>query len=243
VTALGNLGPDARAAIGPLIVIAYNDSEALAKQRAAQSLEVIGRGGKESISGLVDNFKHNNSDIRRQSVIAIGQAQAAPADTAAALSVAVKDPATPVKLAAVQILGEQAKSYAPAINLLRPALFDNDKTVRPVAIALMGEAAAAPDAAALALEEVLKDSDPTVRSSAIDALSRLGPPAVPVLLREMTDSYAILAEKAVQAILAIGPEAIPALEKAKAGKDLFFQKAIPPIIAALQATPTRPRRK
>ncbi len=241
IVALGSLGPEAKAAIAPLIQVALKDSEPLIKQRAAQALEAIGPGSQESLPGLVDNMKSPDGGIRRASVLAIGAAQMGPEDTSAAMALALKDLDSAVKLSAIEVTASYAPTYAPAVSLLRPVLYDPDKSVRLAAIAAMGRATAAPDAAALTLQELLKDADPLVRDHTVDALSSLGPEAVPALLVASKDSYDTIAQKAQAAIVSMGPAALPALEKASASGDLVSQKEIQALMAQIQKKPA-PRR-
>jgi HEAT repeat protein len=237
VGSLLQLGPDAKAAIGVLIIASQKDSEALVRQSSLKALESIGRANQVSVDGLMKNMKAPESVIRRNTVAALIQSDIPPAELTPLLAVAVKDSDTAVKLPAVQAVGELAKTYAGAVSVLRTAAFTNDKKVRPVAIHALGGAVSSPDAAVLVLDDVLKDADPAVRNAAIESLARLGPPGVPALLRETHDSYTVLGETAAAAIVAMGSEAIPALEAMKRDPDAILQKRAAELIGLIQNTP------
>ena len=235
VGALGQIGPDAKAALGVLIAASHTDPEALAKQNAGRALETVGRANKSSLPGLAANLKSDDGDTRRESAIAIGQADAAPGDVIPLLALALKDPTTEVKMSVIQIGAEMLKTQKDAVALFRIACFVNDKKVRAAAIDALGGATAAPDDAALVLDDVLHDADPMVRNQCVQSLARLGPAGVPALVHELNDSYTAVGDNAEAAILSIGPGAIPALQKAQAATtDPVLQKKIPALIAQLQ---------
>jgi len=234
VGALAQLGPEAKAAIGILIVASHRDSEELVKQTSLRALQNIGRATKASLPGLIDNLKADEGDIRRESVIAIGQADVAPGERIPLLALALKDGDPNVKMPAVEAAAELVKTNKDAVSLLRIASFDGDKKVRAAALDALGGATAGPDEAALVLDDVLKDPDPAIRNQCIQSLAHLGPAAVPVLLHEMSDSYTVLGENAEATILAMGPDAIPALQKAQTTNDAVLQKKIAAMIAQIQ---------
>lgn len=235
INALGQLGTASHAAIGPLIASSQKDSEALARQRATEALTAIGKATKESQPGLVNNLKDTEPNVRRLTVVALSESEIPAADIAALLGVSVKDNSDQVRLTAIHAAAALVASEPGAVSVLRIALSDPMKNNRYAAMMALGDAKADPATAAAALEAPLKDIDINGRNMAIQSLAKLGAPAVPVLLRQLLDSYAALRDNAEQAILMIGPDAIPALEKAQAGADPFLQKKIPALIQAIQA--------
>jgi len=241
VNALGQLGADAKAAIGPLIAVSHRDAEVLTRQRSLQALESIGHGSKESLPGLVDNLKANEADIRRESVIALGEADVPVDGSIALLALALKDTEVTVRLSAVQAATALAKKDARGIPLLQSAAADTQKEIRSAALSGLGEAASAPETAASVLEDALKNTDPAVRNECIQALAKLGPPAVTILLKETADSYTVLADNAEKAILRMGPDALPALEKAAASTDPNLQKMAPALIKKIENSERRKR--
>jgi HEAT repeat protein len=236
INALNQSGAQAKAAIGPLIQLSRLDSEALPRQRSLQALESIGRANKDSLPGLSDNFKVKDGDVRRLSIIALGEGELTPEEPLPLLALAMKDSDGNVRLQAVQVVSALVGKTASAVTVLRPALADPQKNVRAAAIEAMGGASASPEAAAITLEGPLKDPDPGVRNATIDSLGRLGPPAIPILIYGLLDAYSVVAARAEMTIIQMGPAAIPELEKVKTRPDPFLQKKADALIADIQPT-------
>jgi HEAT repeat protein len=103
---------------------------------------------------------------------------------------------------------------SPAIALLLTSTADPDAEVRAAVFQALGEAKIAE--AITPLLFALSDSSPYLARLAADALIRIGPPAVPGLIRALqNDAEARVRVNAARALTQIGdPSAIPALFRA-----------------------------
>jgi HEAT repeat protein len=239
IDALGQLASDAKAAIGPLIVSAHRDSEALNAQKSRQALDAIGPGSKDSLPGLIQGMKDSDAGIRKAIVVALGDANMPTDEALTLLNVALNDSDELVQAQAIEVTGLLSRKDPKAIPVLRRALSDNNSAqIRSAAIKALGDSTSDVTAAVEALEHViLKEQDPAFREQCLEPLRKLGAPAVPVLLLELKDNYGLLAQGAEEAIVQIGSNAVPPLEKAMTSSDPMIQRRITIMIQRIKSAP------
>ena len=101
---------------------------------------------------------------------------------------------------AIQALGSMGPRAAKAVPALVKIAGDDDKSTRNVAVVALAEIAPDDFAVIRTVVDALKDADTVVRANAVSFSSRLGPAAVPVLLRAMTDPDPRMRAGAAQAL-------------------------------------------
>jgi hypothetical protein len=193
--------------------------------------------------------EHPDAAVRLAAVKAILALDPRLAEVPKALDRALKDQAD-VALAALELVGRAAAEGPPwqkavdgldypsltvrvaAVHALLRASgdFRNDPTVLGKVVQVVGEA--------------LKDGPPGLRASALQAAGRVGPPAVPVLLRGFPkEADAGLRGRYVEALAAIGTPAaedLPMLLKlGNVAKDAGLRDAIDRMVARLRVGPER----
>ncbi len=161
----------------PALIKALSDQSPLVRQSAADSLGLM--TSREAAPALADLLaKDAEASVRQQAAISLSYIM--DQNTGPALIKALKDPAQPVRYAALHTLG--VIRYAPAEKEIIGMLSSEDKSMRRGAIAALGQmqskAAGEPIAAQLA------DQDQFVRIEAIKAVGNIGyAPAAPQLVK------------------------------------------------------------
>ncbi len=240
---LGQQGPAAKAAIGPLLVAAQRDRDPLTRKKAGDALLRIGTAGKESIEGFIACLHDPSEDVRRHIVDYIGLSNIPYADASPVLNSALKDPDATVRLKVIQVTVAISSPSASAMPVLKQALADPVVDVRAAAIEGMGQMKDSATEAAAELAHLLSDTNPVIRQDAIRALGNLGAAGLPGLLRALSDSYGTLSDEAGKAIVQLGQEAVPSLEAMlQQGADPELKNKATELLRRIQHKPP-PRRK
>ena len=222
--ALGQLGPDAKPAIGPLIAMAQGDRDAFSRKRAADALGRIGPATRASLDGLAAALHDQNPATRKEVIDAVVSPEVPWADELPLLVAALKDPDAVVRLEVVCLSTAAANQGSGAIPLLRQALGDSSPDVRSAAILSLGQLKNATTEAATELGRPLLDPDPAIRQEVIQSLGNLGTAGLPGLLQALADSYSVISDQAGKAIVRLGKEAVPALQTLQNGSDPLMKK-------------------
>jgi HEAT repeat protein len=197
--ALGECGPAAREAVGPLVTVLH-DSDFWVSEMASVALR--------KITGAP-----NPDGARRRRA---ADAPSAPAPAVEKLLQAFAKPES--RWMAVVALGQMGPSAQDAVPVLIEALEDQELAVRWDAAKALGKIGPAAGRAVPALAAVLHEQDDAiVRQRAVVALGEIGPAArtaVPALIGILKDSVNHLDEQAGEALVRIGPAAVPALIEA-----------------------------
>jgi HEAT repeat protein/tRNA A-37 threonylcarbamoyl transferase component Bud32 len=202
--ALGECGPTAREAVGPLIT-ALSDRDFWVSETAALALR--------KITGAPDP----GAGRRRR---ARDEPSATPPAVIRLLK-AIQDPAS--RWMAVVALGQMGPTAHEAIPALIEALEDAESAVRWDAAKALGKMGAVAARAVPALTAILHEQDDEIaRQHVVAALGAIGPAArtaVPALISSLKDDGHHLDEQAGEALVRIGTPAIPALIEAMKDDD------------------------
>jgi len=227
--ALGECGPAAREAVGPLIT-ALNDSDFWVSETASVALRKI-TGAPSPEAGR----RRRAAEERSSTPPAVEK-----------LLLAFRDPAS--RWMAVVALGQMGPTAKDAVPALVEALEDQELAVRWDAAKALGRMGAAAARAVPALAAVLHEQDDAiVRQRAVVALGEIGPAArtaVPALIGALKDSGNHLDEQAGEALVRIGTAAVPALIEAMKDDDpqvrLMAANSLTRIASAAPAGPSGP---
>ena len=222
--ALGQLGPEAKAAIGPLIVVSQDDRDAFSRKRAADALSRIGAATRASLDGLAAAMHDQNPAARKKVIDAVVNPEVLWPDEAPLLVAALKDPDALVRLDAVNLSTAAANQGSGAIPLLRQALGDSSPDVRSAAIVSLGQLKNDATDAATELGRPLMNADPAVRLEVIQSLESLGTAGLPGLVQALADSYSVISDQAGKAIVRLGKDAVPLLQALQNGSDPQMKK-------------------
>jgi HEAT repeat protein/tRNA A-37 threonylcarbamoyl transferase component Bud32 len=203
--ALGECGPTAREAVGPLIT-ALSDQDFWVSETAALALRKI-TGAPDPAAGH-----------RRQRS---AEASAPTPPAVERLLKAIQDPAS--RWMAVVALGQMGPAAHEAIPALIEALEDAECAVRWDAAKALGKMGVVAARAVPALTAVLHEQDDAIaRQHVVAALGAIGPAArtaVPALMGSLKEDGHHLEEEAGEALVRIGAAAIPALIEAMKDDD------------------------
>jgi HEAT repeat protein len=192
--ALGDIGPDARGAVGALAV-ALKDRHAATVRAAASALRRMGKDAKEAqaeLQAVVGNSKED-LDARTEAAVALGLIDADVAQALPVMRKVVGDAKADTKLrkAVAEALGKWGKDAGDASATLGLVLVTKTTPVelRTAAVTALSQFGAEAKEAIPALIRAVDDNDNVVRCLAMQTLGQLG--------RELGDHR----EKAVKAIL------------------------------------------
>lgn len=199
---LGECGPAARDAAGPLIT-ALDDMNFWVGEAAATALRKItgtsGPGERRRNRGpaapapvppaVVSLLKSmENPATRWMAVVALGELGATARDAIPALVDAIDDEDSAVRWDAVKALGKMGPAAASAVPALIAVLGDpNDVIARQYAVAALGSIGARAGAAVPALIGAFKDRQSHLDDKAGEALVLIGAASVPALIEAMKD--------------------------------------------------------
>ncbi len=210
--ALGQIGPDARAAVAPLTQALADPDEAL-RAEAAEALGRIGPAATEAVPALVRALSDSGWLVGEKASEALGQIGAA---AVPALVEALRGRDPDVRRRAIASLGGVGPEAAAALPDLVRALADPDEETRTVAAEAIGPIGNGPAVAAAVpgLIAALKDPDRLVRKNATEAIGKVGSRddrVTPALALMMRDSDKDVRLAASQALATLGMPAFPAL--------------------------------
>jgi HEAT repeat protein len=187
--ALGQIGPDSRAAVPPLTEM-LADSDDTRRATAAEALGRIGLAAAPAVPGLVKLLSDPAWFVADNAAKALGNI-GAPA--VAGLIEVLHRPEAEVRRLAIAALGDVGPEAAAALPDLVRALADPDEETRAAAAEAIGPIGngAAAAAAVSGLLAALKDPDRVVRKNATEALGKVGnrdDRVIPALASMMRDS-------------------------------------------------------
>jgi HEAT repeat protein len=224
LTVLAHVGPPAKRAL-PEVVGLVRDGRAdvSLRNRAVQTLGVLGPGEKAAVAALLDVLKDDSDSLR--ATAALNLASVAPDDPAVVkgLTDALRDAghvqARRSAAVALERLGPKAKDALPALlELLKSP--DGDPELRCDVAAAVGALGREAEPAVPVLTELAKDAQqaPSLRTAAAEGLGRLaasGAPTLPVL-RELLDDRDLpgpVAEAVINRLGSMGEEGVAELAR------------------------------
>lgn len=182
-SALGDIGPDAEAAVAALVrATSVPDPEL--REGAVEALGKIGAKREVALPALRKCLSDASGGVRLAAAAAILQYEPHNPEAAAELIAALMDANPGVRTSAVKSLGRHRSVAKGAVENLTKAVNDAQPGVRKNAIELLGELGPDAKGAVETLIEVLNDRDVFVRTTAIDSLAKMrmtARPAVPAL--------------------------------------------------------------
>jgi HEAT repeat protein len=218
--ALGDIGGDARGAVGAL-ALALKDKHTATVRAAATALRRMGRDAREAQAELQTLLadKKADAEARTEAALALGLARP---DVAAALPVlrevlADKSADPALRKAVAESIGKLGKDAADASPTLAVVLIDKDSKpeLRLAAVTALDQLGAEARAAIPALIKATADSERVVRCLAMQTLGRLGKDlddnrkeAVKALLKAVDDSNAEVSVAAIESLGALSSEGL-----------------------------------
>lgn len=206
LTALNFLAPDkARQWLNTVETAVGQGQAATREWLVAIRQEIENQGqqsrGEESLAVLMENLHHENSNVRRRAVIALGRIGGE--EAIAALIHALNDESSLVRLSAALALGKLGS--AQAVSALISTLNDWDGNVRAGAVKALGQIGN--DVAVSTLISALTDEDNNVRRDAASALGQIGNDvAVDALISALSDEDSSVRQSAAAALGQIGSD-------------------------------------
>lgn len=170
--ALGDIGPDAAAAVPQLAKLLHDEQT---RRPAARALGEIGPGAINAIEDLIEAFSYED---RNASLLPLSAAAAklGPEAIPSLLEALEEDDDWGVRRHAVRALGNMRPCPEQAIRALsKAAVQDEEPIVRRDAVFFIGHIGPWAVSGVPFVTSALKDSDEAVRSEAIDAMGRLAP--------------------------------------------------------------------
>jgi len=214
---LGEIGADAKTAVGDLTKALENKKEDALRAAAAQALGKIGPEAASSTKALAARLHDENPQVRQQAAEALGRIGPAAANATSALIAALKDhDARNEARTALILIGE------PAADAVQKALVD-DSVRFDAAVVLMkiavekgreNQVDRPTDSDLKSLQLVLlgPNQSATERATAAAALASLGTEGFAVLISAFEEPA--IAETAAAAFAGVGDEAVPLLVEA-----------------------------
>jgi HEAT repeat protein len=198
--ALAALGPQADSAV-PALIESLSDPDKGVVQEVAIALS---RVGALAIPALTEALKSKNENVFGGAVIALGRI-GPPAIPS--LTEMLRDKNTSTSTAAALALSNIRPAGVLALSTL---LKDQDMVVRITAATTLAQLTPPPKEAVPGLVDAL-NSEGNVPRLAIQALVRIGPPALPELAKALRNPDPNVSTPAASALLGIGEPAIPVL--------------------------------
>jgi HEAT repeat protein len=178
--ALGDFGPKAAAAIGPL-VDALSDPDSEVRQRSGAALAAIGVDALGPLRQALRAVRRPGEEVRVEAARALAQFGESAAPAVPDLTAALADPRSGAELrrASADALGRIGTAATAAIPDLLILLQNRggQPEVRVAAALALGQIGRASPAVVSGLSAVLGEEVREVRLAAVNALGQLGPPA------------------------------------------------------------------
>jgi alpha-L-fucosidase len=169
------------------IADALKDESPKVRWAAAYVLGPMGRKAKPALAALASAASDKEAAVRTWAVKALGEIDPFNADSIAAVTRALRDPEPNVRRVALSAVMRQAGAAAGAAPILVDVLQDADAGIRAKACVAFRQLASDAKAGAPALIGRLSDADAEVRFRAAEALSKIGPGALPPLVRALKE--------------------------------------------------------
>jgi HEAT repeat protein/S1-C subfamily serine protease len=240
IQSLGNVGPEAKLAVAPLIKLLGTESDALTRRLVIEALEKIGTPDAGDVNLLITSLRADRPEVRSSAATALGKLGSSARAAAPALIQAVKDSDRSVRQNALLALGKVGTdSRETLMPVLAEALKDSDKDVRLAA----GEAVAGIGVFGPAdlplLQETLKHQDAGVRAAAAKALGQMGRQAnaaIPGLLEAAHSPDKSVRAASIEALsnMDVKPkDIVPVLSEALTMSDKTLSKSVLTALARL----------
>lgn len=213
--ALGQFGPEAKAAV-PLLVACLKEKDDELRKRAAHSLENIGSLASSDVPNLCAALKDSDPDVRTSIAQCLVKMGLAAKSAVPSIIEALNDKDVSVRKLCVTALGRIGPEAEEAVGALMEVLKDPEPELRSQAAIALGKIGPAAKKAVPALTETLKNNDKSLRINAITALEGLGveaKAAIPELMKLLRNGDKDVQFAACSALGAIGPDAKEAVPK------------------------------
>lgn len=207
--ALGRLGPAAESAV-PALIETMKRNEPFIADHAA---EALGKIGPAAVPALREVLSTSNGAVWAHAARALGSAGPASKDTISLLLESLSQDDPSVRAAAIHGLGDARADSDEAIAALVKTLADKNRNVRNAAIRALGRIGSRAKPAVPTLAKLLAELEYFEQAAVIRALGSIGPnakEAIPALAAAIPDG----GMDAAKALGRIGPMAVPALVKA-----------------------------
>jgi HEAT repeat protein len=211
IVALGRIGTDAKSAV-PTIIDALNKKET--RSLAIVALGKIGPDAKAAVPELAKNLK--TKEVQSLVIEALGnigpQAKSAVPDLADLLKEADKE----IKPSILNTLARMGPDAKPAVAAIGSCLSTDDKETSLQGLAALGALGsdakdAVGDIITLFLDEDLRP-DNKLRLQAVRTLGKIGKPAVPKLIQNLSSPNRYMKVGVLEALGEIGPDAKEAMK-------------------------------
>jgi len=234
--ALGQLGPQADAAVEPLMGVLKNLGEdEYVRGGAAWALGRIGPTARPAVPLLMETLKSKGHiSVRRSSAAALGNLGPAAKPAIAGLEAALGDSDATVRVSAAAALWRidgHAQAIPTLVEMLRRRSdsvpsdsLPSDPLPYEAAVAL-GDLGADSEPAVSALVEALGHADRDVARAAARSLAQIGPAAVPALQEALKHGDANVRGSAVEALGWLGKPSVPNLIDALKDKSDAVRRA------------------
>ena len=228
--ALGEIGPDAKAAV-PQLANLESREEPEVRLQALVALGQIGHAAKPAVPQVVKTLTGDKSaGVRYAAAFALGQIGAGDKPSRAALAKAMEGDDAFLQVVSAWALARVAKDdkqiHEQVTRLILGALTSDKVDVRRAAARALAEINPPPEVVAPVLLKAIRDEDQSVIGNTIDALASLGAQIVPRLVNNGLKNKD-LRLYAVRVLAKIGPdakEAAPALAMALADAEGDFRR-------------------
>jgi HEAT repeat protein len=210
---LGQIGPDARAAVSTLMKT-LKDPDDTVRKNSAEALEQIGSLTQSHLGALIEVLTSDSNGEVRLAVVSVIKRMGTEGETAVpALIKVLEDKEAAVRQKAATTLGTLGPVAKTAVAPLAKALKDENSGVRAEAAFALSKMGSEALPALEQLGEALKDIQ-EVRLNALAAIEALGSDAkslMPLLIKTLVEKDKETRLKAIAAVGAIGPDAKDAI--------------------------------
>lgn len=236
---LRKMGRNAKAAV-PELVKATEDNDPTVRQNAIEALANAGRDAPGAIPALIKVLNDDAEiDVRVKAASALKQFGPAGKPAAPALGEAIKNNSNKeLRITAATALAEIGPDAKAALPVVIELLQDRDKETRLAAMAAL-RAIGVPDpkdGKEAARRIILFFEDPELKTAGAETLGKIGKPAVPELIKALSNTNPYVRVGACEALGAIGPDAataIPALNRTRSN-DFLVSNAAAAAIAKIK---------
>ena len=207
---LAATGSDGREAV-PRLVESLQDVQPEVRRASARALGAVGSGSEEAVSNLVEALRDEDWVVRREAALSLQALQTTATTVLPALRDALVDGSPAARKAAAQALAGLAPASRDALPELIESLHDEDWQTRAAAAHALGKLGEDGRDAVPALAIALRDPDWGVAEPVVESLSRIGAPAIPVLVDGLQDPALPVRWGSARALGAMGEDAIDAV--------------------------------
>ncbi len=166
---------------------ALKDESPKVRWAAAYVLGPMGRKARPALPALLQAASDKEASVRTWAVKALGEVDPFHADAVATVTRALRDPEPNVRRVALSVVIRLAGAAAGAAPILSDVLQDADAGIRAKACVAFRQLGSDGKAGTPALIGRLSDADAEVRFRAAEALSKVGPTAIPPLVRALKE--------------------------------------------------------